>query len=140
MSVKPLVSILIPAFNAEDWVGDAIASAVGQTWPRKEIIVVDDGSRDATLSIARVFASKGVSVVTQANRGGSAARNRALTMCQGDYIQWLDADDLLEPQKIAHQMAAVEQGENRRTLLSGEWGWFMYRAAECEVCADRALV
>src|SRR5438270_12906784 len=102
--MTPLVSILIPAYNAEPWVGDTIKSALNQTWPRKEIIVVDDGSRDQTLQVVRQFASKDVSVVTQENQGASVARNRAFELCQGDYIQWLDADDLLGPDKIIRQM------------------------------------
>src|SRR6266404_1919322 len=104
--MAPLVSILIPAYNAEAWIVDTIRSALGQTWPRKEIIVVDDGSRDQTLSIARQFASETVSVVSQENQGAAAARNKAFEMSQGDYIQWLDADDLLSPDKIAKQMEA----------------------------------
>src|SRR5919198_3579594 len=102
--MSPLVSILIPAYNAERWLADTIRSALEQTWPRKEIIIVDDGSRDQTLSIARQFAAKNVSVVTQENQGGSAARNRAFSLCQGEFIQWLDADDLLSPEKIARQI------------------------------------
>jgi glycosyltransferase involved in cell wall biosynthesis len=125
--MKPLVSILIPAFNAQEWIADAIKSAVNQTWPRKEIIVVDDGSRDQTLPIARQFTSREVSVVTQANLGPSAARNQAFSICQGDYIQWLDADDLLAPDKIARQMEALDNGAGKRILLSSAWGWFMYR-------------
>lgn len=125
--MKPLVSILIPAFNAEEWIADTIKSAVSQTWPRKEIIVVDDGSRDQTLSIARQFASEEVSVVAQDNQGVTAARNRAFAICQGDYVQWLDADDLLAPDKIARQMEAVDQCGSRRMLLSSAWGRFVYR-------------
>src|SRR3989441_3767771 len=125
--MKPLVSILIPAFDAEEWITDTIKSAVGQTWPRKEIIVVDDGSRDQTLSIARQFASERVSVVTQDNQGAAAARNHAFSICQGDYIQWLDADDLLAPDKIARQMEAVDHGASKRMLLSSAWGRFVYR-------------
>src|SRR5438445_8457140 len=125
--MKPLVSILIPAFDAQEWIADTIKSAVRQTWPRKEIIVVDDGSRDHTLAIARQFASKEVSVVTQANQGAAAARNQAFSVCQGDYIQWLDADDLLAPDKITRQMEAVDQCRSKRTLLSSAWGRFIYR-------------
>ena len=125
--MKPLVSILIPAFDAQEWIADTIKSAVRQTWPRKEIIVVDDGSRDHTLAIARQFASKEVSVVTQANQGAAAARNQAFSVCQGDYIQWLDADDLLASDKIARQMEALEHSANKRMLLSSAWGRFMYR-------------
>src|SRR5438874_10844901 len=105
--MKPLVSILIPAYNAEPWIANTIKSALDQTWSRTEIIVVDDGSRDQTLQVARQFASKNVSVVTQENRGASAARNKALELCQGDYIQWLDADDLLSSDKIEGQMESA---------------------------------
>ena len=125
--MKPLVSILIPAFNAQEWIADTLKSAMGQTWPRKEIIVVDDGSRDQTLAIARGLGSKEVSVVTQANQGAAATRNRAYSICQGDYIQWLDADDLLEPDKIARQMDATDRDAGKRMLLSSAWGYFMYR-------------
>jgi glycosyltransferase involved in cell wall biosynthesis len=130
--MKPLVSILIPAFNAEKWIADTLESAIGQTWERKEIIVVDDGSRDQTLAIARQCASKGVSIVTQENQGASAARNKAFSLSQGDYIQWLDADDLLEADKITRQMEVAEQNGNRRLLLSSAWGQFMYRSNRAE--------
>jgi len=125
--MKPLVSILIPAYNAERWISDTIKSALDQTWPRKEIIIVDDGSRDQTFRIAQQFASKNVSVVTQENHGASATRNKAFNLCQGDYIQWLDADDLLTPAKIAEQMAASECYGSKRTLFSSAWGRFYYR-------------
>jgi glycosyltransferase involved in cell wall biosynthesis len=97
---KPLVSILIPAYNSEEWIGNAIRSAIAQTWQRKEIIVVDDGSSDRTPEVARRFAAKEVAVVSTENQGSAAARNHALQLSQGDYIQWLDADDLLAPDKI----------------------------------------
>ena len=125
--MTPLVSILIPAYNAEEWIADTIQSALGQTWPRKEIVIVDDGSTDETLSVARQFASKEVIVVTQANQGAAAARNKAFSLCQGDYIQWLDADDLLAPGKINRQMEAWKDGLSSRTLLSSEWAYFIWR-------------
>jgi glycosyltransferase involved in cell wall biosynthesis len=125
--MRPLVSILIPAYNAERWIAETLQSALGQTWPRKEIIVVDDGSNDQTLSIAQQFASKTVSVVAQQHQGASAARNKAYSLCQGDYIQWLDADDLLAPDKIEKQMTVVMQSTSKRTLFSGAWGYFIYR-------------
>ena len=125
--MKPLVSILIPAYNAERWIAQTILSALAQTWPRKEIIVIDDGSRDQTLKIARQFASKTVSIVTQENQGASTARNRALELSQGEYIQWLDADDLMAPDKIAKQMEASDRYGSERTLLSCAWARFYYR-------------
>jgi glycosyltransferase involved in cell wall biosynthesis len=125
--MEPLISILIPAFNAQEWIADTIRSAVGQTWPRKEIIIVDDGSTDQTFAIAGRFASKEVDVISQQNQGAAAARNRAFSVCQGDYIQWLDADDLLAPDKITKQMRVAQHCGDRRTLLSSAWGRFDYR-------------
>src|SRR5271165_1180166 len=125
--MKPLVSILIPAFNAEAWIGDTIRSAIAQTWPRKEIIIVDDGSTDQTLAVARRFASNEVVVVTQKNQGASSARNHAFSLSHGDYIQWLDADDMLSPDKVAKQLAASEECQSNLTLLSSGWGYFAYR-------------
>jgi len=105
--MQPLVSILIPAYNAELWIADTLKSAVGQTWPNKEIILVDDGSKDATVAIAHQFESLGVKVVQQENRGPAAARNHAYHLSQGEYIQFIDADDLLSPDKIAEQVKVL---------------------------------
>jgi glycosyltransferase involved in cell wall biosynthesis len=126
-NAKPLVSILIPSFNAQEWIADTLRSAVAQTWERKEIIVVDDGSTDQTLAISRQFESDSVRVVTQKNQGAASARNTALSLSRGDYVQWLDADDLLAPDKIARQMAVLDQNEGKKTLLSSEFGKFLHR-------------
>jgi glycosyltransferase involved in cell wall biosynthesis len=130
--MKRLVSILIPAYNAEKWIAHSIRSALAQTWPNKEIIVVDDGSSDRTLDMARSFSSSAVKVVTQANQGAAAARNKALSLCQGEYIQWLDADDLLSAEKISSQMNAAEQAQDRNTLFSCGWANFYYRTAKAK--------
>jgi len=133
--VKPLVSILIPAYNAEEWISATIQSAKDQTWPRKEIIVVDDGSGDRTAEVAQRFASKEVLVVTKQNQGAAAARNHALQLSQGDYIQWLDADDLLAPDKIERQFTALGENHHPRTLLSAPWGYFSYRTNKAQFVA-----
>lgn len=125
--MKPLVSILIPAYNSERWIGDTLRSALGQSWERKEIIVVDDGSRDGTLAVAEQFTKYGVQVVSQANKGAAAARNQAYALCSGDYIQWLDADDLLSPDKISLQMAAAMRSSSKSRLFSSSWGAFLNR-------------
>jgi glycosyltransferase involved in cell wall biosynthesis len=130
--MKPSVSILIPAYNAEEWIAETLRSAIAQTWPQKEIIVVDDGSSDRTLDVARRFEPDGVRVTTQANQGAAATRNQAFSLSHGDYIQWLDADDILAPDKIASQMAIVEQLQGTRTLLSSAWGRFLYRYRRAE--------
>jgi glycosyltransferase involved in cell wall biosynthesis len=125
--MKPLVSILIPAFNAERWLRETLLSAIAQTWERKEIIVLDDGSTDGTLALARSFESDILRVFTQNNQGAAATRNNAYSLCKGDFIQWLDADDLLAPEKVAKQMEALGDPQDRKILLSGEWGKFLYR-------------
>jgi glycosyltransferase involved in cell wall biosynthesis len=127
--MRAFVSILIPAYNAENWIADTLESAIAQTWSHKEIIVVDDGSTDGTLAIARRFEPEGVRVVTQPNQGAAAARNRASSLSRGDYIQWLDADDLLSPGKITLQMQAAEETRDWRTLFSSPWAFFRYRPA-----------
>ncbi len=118
-----VVSILIPAYNAERWIAETLKSALGQTWKEKEIIVVDDGSTDGTYEIAKKFESPIVKVVRQENRGAAAARNKAYSICQGEYIQWLDADDLLARDKIELQMNIAAR-ESKLTLLSGAFGIF----------------
>src|SRR5215469_7660834 len=127
MAMKPLVSILIPAYNSENWIGDTLRSAVAQTWEPKEIIVVNDGSTDGTAELARRFASKTVKVVSTENRGLSAAVNCAYRLSQGDYIQELDSDDILAPDKIERQLKALQEGDTKRTLLSCPWAYFYYR-------------
>ena len=121
-----LVSILIPAYNAERWIAETIRSALDQTWSPKEIVVVDDGSTDETAAIARTYASASVKVIEKRNEGAAATRNAAMTFAQGDYIQWLDADDLLAPDKISLQMARRNDGDPR-VLLSSAWAYFAYR-------------
>jgi glycosyltransferase involved in cell wall biosynthesis len=125
--MDPLVSILIPAHNAEKWISETIRSAINQTWARKEIIIVDDGSTDGTAAVARRYESEFVRVVGQRNQGAAAARNTAISLSHGEYIQWLDADDLLAPDKIARQLEALGPGGNRRIVLSSAWGRFLYR-------------
>lgn len=118
------MSVLIPACNSELWIAQTLASALAQTWVNKEIIVVNDGSKDATLEIARRYESDGIKVYTQSNQGAAAARNKAFELSRGEYIQWLDADDLLSPDKIALQM---EMRGGGRTLLSCGWAYFLHR-------------
>jgi len=121
--VPALVSILIPCYNAAPWLAATLESALAQTWPHCEIILVDDGSKDDSLRIAESFRARGVTVIAQANRGASAARNAALRASRGDWIQFLDADDLLAPHKIERQLAAAarEPGEFMR---SARWARF----------------
>src|SRR5262249_38459273 len=101
-----LVSILIPCYNAQQWITQAIESALTQTWSNKEIIVVDDGSTDCSLDVIRQFEGR-IRWETGPNRGGNATRNRLLELACGEWIQYLDADDYLFPPKISQQMEFI---------------------------------
>jgi len=125
--MSELVSILIPAYNAEKWIFKTVKSALDQTWPQKEIIIVDDGSKDNTLQIARGFESKQVKVVSQRNQGACGARNTAYKFAQGEYIQWLDADDILYPTKISTQLYGADCGQQSTILRTSAFGTFYYR-------------
>ncbi|HEY0792690.1 MAG TPA: glycosyltransferase family 2 protein [Chthoniobacterales bacterium] len=97
------VTIGIPVYNCEQWIATAIQSALDQTWPDKEVIVVDDGSTDCTPAICARF-QEAVRLVRLAKSGGNAARNEVLRLATGSWIQYLDADDYLAPNKIASQV------------------------------------
>ena len=88
------VSVITPAFNAERYLADAVRSVLGQTRTDWELVVVDDGSTDATQAVLAAFADSRIRVVRQENRGEAGARNTGLRSAQGEYIAFLDADDL----------------------------------------------
>ncbi len=102
MSV-PLVSICIPCNNQAATVGEAIESSLAQTHPSIEVVVVDDGSTDGSLEVIRGYSDR-IRWETGPNLGAPTARNRALALSRGKFINFLDADDLLEPEKIARQL------------------------------------
>jgi len=105
---EPLVSIIIPVYNSARYLDEAIQYALDQTWANKEIILVDDGSTDGSLDVAKKYQNESVKVFSQANKSGSSARNKGLHEAKGEYIQFLDGDDLLSPNKIAEQMDLLE--------------------------------
>ena len=121
--MKPLVSILIACYNSEKWLAETLDSALAQTWKDLEIIIVDDGSTDNSLSVAKSFESSTVKVIYQKNKGQSAAENKALQEAQGDFIQYLDADDLLSPDKIERQIQLLGD-PNSEFVVAGEWSRF----------------
>lgn len=121
--MQPLVSILIPAYNAELYIAETLDSAITQTWQNIEIIVIDDGSIDNSRSIAKKYESSQVKVITQENMGAASARNRALQEAQGDFIQYLDADDVLSPNKIESQIHLIQHGYSN-FLIAGAWTRF----------------
>lgn len=125
---EPLVSIIMPCYNAERWLAAAIESVLAQTWPHREFIIVNDGSTDGSLAIARSFAARGVRIVSQANAGQGAACNFGLRHAKGDFIKFFDADDLLSPDMVALQVRALA---NRPGYLAyAEWARFHLDPAE----------
>jgi glycosyltransferase involved in cell wall biosynthesis len=115
---SPLVSIVIPCHNAEAYVGEAVRSALDQTYPRVEVIAVDDGSTDGSLEVIRSFGDR-VRWETGPNRGACAARNRGVELAKGQLIQFLDADDLLYPHKVEVQLQAVLQ--HKEAIVYCNW-------------------
>jgi glycosyltransferase involved in cell wall biosynthesis len=102
----PLVSVIIPVYNAERYVAEAIESVLAQTYDPVEIIAVDDGSTDGSAAVVKQFPF--VQYYFQANAGISATRNRGIEQAQGDFLAFLDADDIWVNDKLALQMAAFE--------------------------------
>lgn len=102
--MQPKVSVIIPTYNREKFIGEAIQSVLDQTFQDFEVIVVDDGSTDRTGDVVQAFASEKVQYVYQSNRGRSNARNHALGLAKGRYIAFLDSDDLYLPDKLALQV------------------------------------
>ncbi|MGB3652983.1 MAG: glycosyltransferase family 2 protein [Rivularia sp. (in: cyanobacteria)] len=127
--MKPLVSILIPAYNVEKLISETIESALSQTWNNIEIIIVDDGSKDNTLAVAKKYELGKVKVISQPNKGASAARNTAFREAQGDFIQYLDADDLLAPDKIERQLKLLGNTTSD-FVAAGEWARFYHTFSE----------
>jgi glycosyltransferase involved in cell wall biosynthesis len=107
MSSVPLVSVIIPAHDAERFLADAVASVLRQSWRNVEAIVVNDGSSDGTAAVADRLAASDprVRVVHKANGGPSSARNAGLAIAGGEFLCFLDADDALLPDKIERQLA-----------------------------------
>lgn len=100
-----LVSVVVPAFDEERFIAEALESVSAQTYERFEVIVVDDGSEDRTAEIAASF---GVTMIAQAQRGPAAARNSGLAVALGEYLTVFDADDVMPPDRLAHQVAHLE--------------------------------
>ncbi|NNK80926.1 MAG: glycosyltransferase family 2 protein [Flavobacteriales bacterium] len=104
----PSVSIVIPCFNVEHFVEEAVLSANSQTYPIEEIICIDNASTDSTLRVLGSLKSKlNITIIEESKRGAPTARNTGWRSCKSDWIQFLDADDILLPDKIAHQVSLI---------------------------------
>lgn len=114
---QPKVSILIPCYNSERWIAEAISSALNQTYINKEVIVVDDGSTDSSLEIIKSFGDR-IHWETGRNKGGNVARNRLLELSTGEWLQYLDSDDYLLETKIEKQINFLEKNPNVDIIYS----------------------
>jgi len=121
--MPPRVSIIIPCRNGAAWLGEAIESCLGQNWPNLQIIVVDNGSADDSFDLAKRYEARGITVLTCARAGASAARNVGLKHADGDLIQFLDADDLLDADKIRRQVERLNTAP-AASVASGAWARF----------------
>ncbi len=116
-SPQPLVSVILPAYNAERFLGRALRSALAQTYPHLEIIVVDDGSTDRTAEVIRSFTDARVRSLSQPNRGQGAARNLGIRESAGRYLTFLDADDVYLPQKVERQVECLTGHPDRAVVF-----------------------
>ncbi len=108
----PLISIIIPAYNAELYIQQAINSVLNQSYRHVEIIIVNDGSNDSTEAVAGQFSDPRIRIISQPNGGMSNARNAGIKVAGGDFIAFLDADDYWLPEKLEKQLSLLQQNPN----------------------------
>jgi glycosyltransferase involved in cell wall biosynthesis len=134
MIQNDLVSIIIPVYNSEGYLEETLRSAINQTWPSKEIIIIDDGSTDQSLALAKQYEGPDLKVFSQVNRGAGAARNAGYHKSKGQYIQFLDADDILSEDKIEKQVRALEGNPEKAAVCNT---WIFTENLEDASCSDQ---
>lgn len=121
---KPLISVIIPAYNAEKWILDAVRSVQAQTEQDWELVIVNDGSKDHTSEVARAIADERIIVVDKANAGVSAARNTGMERARGTYFAFLDADDAM--------LSANSLGTKLDVLRNHDLDWVFSDIWQCD--------
>ena len=129
--IDPLVSIIVPLHNSERFISATIQSCTSQTYNNIEIIIIENGSSDKSYKIAKSFESEKIKIFQIPKSNAAAARNYGLSKASGDYIQYLDADDILSPNKIASQMQLIKKYGDEY-LISCGWGKFREDISEAE--------
>ncbi|MFP5042396.1 glycosyltransferase family 2 protein [Parasediminibacterium sp. JCM 36343] len=122
MTSLPLVSVIMPLYNAENYVAEAIQSILNQTYTNWELIIVNDGSTDTSLASAKQFENEKIKVFSKENNGAGAARNYGYKQSKGQFIKFFDADDMLNPGMLDAQVQLA--GKNTNAVISGKWGRF----------------
>jgi len=121
---NPQVSVIIPAFNAAAQISTAVGSALAQTKADIEVLVVDDGSTDATPQVVEAIHDTRLRLIRQANRGQSAAINAGAAQARGEFIKLLDADDWMNPQHLEAQLRALAGQDD--CVACCRWGYFLH--------------
>lgn len=116
--MRPLVSVIIPKYNSAAYIAQAVESALGQSYPAIEVIVIDDGSTDESLGAIAHLAGR-VTIESQPNQGAPVARNRGIAIAKGKYLLFLDSDDWLTPDGVAALVEASEKIGDRKRIIFG---------------------
>ena len=103
-----LVSVIIPAYKVEQYIAAAVESVLKQTYPHFELLIIDDGSPDRTVEICQQFTNPKIQIIRQQNRGSAGARNTGIRYARGEYIAFLDGDDLWLPEKLSKQVEHLD--------------------------------
>ena len=119
----PVISVIIPAYNAEQTILDTIASIQKQSFSDFELLIINDGSTDRTLELVQAIADERIQIFSYKNAGVSAARNRGISHASGEFISFIDADDLWTPDKLELQLAALEHRPEAGVAYS--WTYIM---------------
>ena len=127
-----LVSVLIPAYNSEKHISYTIDSVLNQTWQDIEVIIVNDGSTDKTPYIVDSYQNEKIVLINKSNGGVCSARNTALKHARGRFIQWLDADDILDKEKISAQMEIALQMKNESIVYTGAMSTFFWKTTNAK--------
>ncbi len=119
------ISVIVPCYNVESYIEEGLRSVLQQTYSAREIICVDDGSQDKTITIIRKlqdeFPNKIFLYLNEKNRGATYTRNRGLAISRGDYIQFFDADDILMPNKFEKQVAFLEAAAEKPDIIANDF-------------------
>jgi glycosyltransferase involved in cell wall biosynthesis len=132
--MSPLVSVIVPCLNGAPWLADAIESCLGQTYKNLQVIIIDNGSTDESLEVAGRYGSS-VEVLKRECKGASAARNMGLAHAKGELVQFLDADDVLDRDKIGAQIERLASAPVG-SVASGGWARFGTSTAEARFAAE----
>ena len=132
-SKKPEVSIIIPVYNGEQYIKDTILSVLNQTYRNYELIIVDDGSTDTTKQIIDIFKDPRIKYHYQNNTGLSASRNKGIELSQGEFLAFLDADDIWLPFKLELQVNAIKNDFNVGLVF----GWVYYMDNDSRIVGNK---